>query len=114
MALVANLSIDQGSDFTSTVYVETTAGTPANLSGYTTRAQARKTYGSNTAYSFTATITDPSTGQITISMTSATTSSMKYGRYVYDVEVINQSSGEVTRVIEGQVEITPRVTRNLS
>jgi len=112
MALVANLSIDQGSDFQSVIYVETAEGTVANISGYTARGQIRKTYGSTTAYSFTAVISNPSAGQITITLDAATTSSLKYGRYVYDVEVINQSSGEVTRVIEGQVDVSPRVTRS--
>jgi uncharacterized GH25 family protein len=111
MALVGNLTIDQGSDFTTTVYVETAENTPANLSNFTARAQARKTYGSVTAYNFNAIVSNPGAGMVSISMDSATTSSMKYGRYVYDVEVINQSSGEVTRVVEGQLEITPRVTR---
>jgi hypothetical protein len=35
---------------------------------------------------------------------------MTAGRYVYDVE-ITSSGGEVTRVLEGQVEVTPEVTR---
>jgi hypothetical protein len=35
---------------------------------------------------------------------------MKAGRYVYDVE-ISSGGGTVTRVIEGQLEITPSVTR---
>jgi len=38
------------------------------------------------------------------------TNSMKAGRYVYDVE-ITSPSGEKTRVLEGQVEVTPGVTR---
>ena len=35
---------------------------------------------------------------------------MKAGRYVYDVE-ITSSAGTKTRVLEGQVEITPGVTQ---
>jgi hypothetical protein len=35
---------------------------------------------------------------------------MKFGRYVYDVE-ITSSGGTVSRVIEGQVEVMPGVTR---
>jgi len=37
---------------------------------------------------------------------------LKAGRYVYDVEILsNDSPPIVTRVIEGQIDITPRVTR---
>jgi hypothetical protein len=35
---------------------------------------------------------------------------MKYGRYLYDVEMTS-SGGAKTRVLEGQVEITPGVTQ---
>jgi hypothetical protein len=35
---------------------------------------------------------------------------MKAGRFVYDVE-ITASGGAKTRVLEGQVEITPGVTQ---
>ena len=36
---------------------------------------------------------------------------MKPGRYVYDVEIVHDVSGSVTRVVEGQMEITPGVTQ---
>ncbi len=35
---------------------------------------------------------------------------MKAGRYVYDIE-ITSGSGTKTRVLEGQLEITPGVTQ---
>jgi hypothetical protein len=35
---------------------------------------------------------------------------MKPGRYVYDVEIVD-GDGKRTRVVEGQFEITPGVTR---
>ena len=34
----------------------------------------------------------------------------KAGRYLYDIEIVSPDS-QVTRIIEGQVEITPGVTR---
>jgi len=42
-------------------------------------------------------------------LTNAQTNAMKAGRYVYDVE-ITSSGGTKTRVLEGQLEITPGVT----
>ena len=47
MAIIANLFIDQGTDFSITVDVTDAAGTALNLSGYTAAAQIRKTYASS-------------------------------------------------------------------
>jgi hypothetical protein len=110
MAIYANITVDQGSDYFSTVYVEDASGGVADLTGFTSRGQVRKTYSSLTSYDFITAIANPELGSIEISLTNSTTSSMKPGRYVYDIEVVS-SSGTVTRVIEGQLEITPSVTR---
>lgn len=110
MAVYANLTIDQGSDFTSVVNVDDANNNPADLTGYTARGQVRKTYGSTTAYDFTASITTPLEGKVVIELSNTVTGSLKPGRYVYDVEVVS-ASGTVTRVIEGQIEVTPSATR---
>ena len=81
-----------------------------NLSGYTVAAQMRKSYYSTTANSFTTTITDASAGQITMTMTSANTSGLTPGRYVYDL-LLTSGTGVKTRVIEGIVTVMPSVTR---
>ena len=70
----------------------------------------RKNYNSSTATNFTSSVTNASDGTIQITLTSTQTNSLKAGRYVYDVE-ITSSGGDVTRVIEGQLEVTPGVTR---
>jgi hypothetical protein len=111
MAVYANLTIDQGSDFFSSVSVEGANGLPFNLTGYTARGQIRRSYTSQTAYPFTALINRPGDGEIDISLGNTATSQMKPGRYVFDVEIIEGQSGERTRVVEGQVEVTPGVTR---
>ena len=46
---------------------------------------------------------------LNIGLTNTQTNAMKAGRYVYDVE-ITSSGGTKTRVLEGQIEITPGVT----
>ena len=43
-------------------------------------------------------------------MTNSTTSGIEEGIYVYDLE-ITASSGAVTRILQGQVTVTPEVTR---
>ena len=42
MAIIANIFIDQGADFSITVNVADVDGTSLNLSGYTAAAQIRK------------------------------------------------------------------------
>jgi hypothetical protein len=111
MAVYANISIDQGSDFTSNVTVEGSDGITFNLTGYTVRGQIRKTYTSSTSIAFVASIDVPSNGRITITLPAATTAAMKPGRYVYDLEIVETLTGKITRVVEGQVEVNPRVTR---
>ena len=111
MAVYANLSIDQGSDYQTTITVEGSNGLPFDLTGYTARGQIRRNYTSTTAYNFTATIPNPTEGEINIFLDHTVSAAMKAGRYLYDVEIVQTSSSDITRVIEGQVEINPRITR---
>lgn len=111
MAVFANISIDQGSDFSSVITVEGGDGLVMNLTGYSVRGQIRKTYTSLTAIDFDAEVESEDSGAILISLTNEQTRIMKPGRYVYDVEIVHDVSGSVTRVVEGQVEITPGVTQ---
>lgn len=110
MAVYANLVVDQGSSFNTTITVEEATGADTNLSGYLVRAQIRKTYTSSVAVDFEAEISDPDNGVVVIRLSPAASGALKAGRYVYDVE-IESPSEEVTRIIEGQLEVTPRVTR---
>ena len=110
MAVFANLYIDQGTTFTSTVTVEDANDNLVNITNYTTRGQIRKAYSSTTATNFTTTITDAANGAFTIELSRTLTGAFSAGRYVYDVEVISPT-GVVTRVVEGQVTVNARVTQ---
>lgn len=110
MAIYANLTVDQGSSFESTIDITDSENNPVNLTGYTFRGQIRKTYASTTSVSFTITSISPASGIINLVLSATQTSGIKAGRYLYDVEIIS-STNTVTRVIEGQIEVTPRVTR---
>lgn len=112
MAIVANLTVDQGSDFNSTITLEDTVGNALDLTSYTIRGQVRRTYSSSTSYPFTCSkLTSQGPGKIKIQLTPTQTGTMKPGRYVYDVEIVHTSGTPVIRVVEGQVTVTPRVTR---
>mgnify|MGYP003115068613 CR=1 FL=1 len=110
MAIIANIFIDQGTDYEVTIDVTDTSDNIIDLNGYSASAQIRKTYGSTTIAETFGTSITASTGKVTLSLTDTQTTGLKAGRYVYDL-VITDGSGTKTRVIEGQAIITPGVTR---
>lgn len=113
MAAVANLIIDQGATFSSDITVKDANGNAFNLTGYTAEAKMAKGYASTrTRTTMTATIaSDPTTGVVALSLTPAETTALDAPeRYLYDVEITQTSSGDVTRVIEGIITVRPNVT----
>lgn len=105
MASLSNLYIDQGSDYQVTITVD-----DMDLTGYTVKAQMRKSYGSSTAYNFDGDVSDGPAGQLTLSLLADDSSEMPAGRYLYDVEVTS-SGGTKTRVVEGLVILNPQITQ---
>jgi len=110
MATIANLQIDQGADFTTTINLDNTDGTDFDLTGYTVKSQMAKTYASSTKTTITAAISNASAGEITLTLTNTQTTALSAGRFVYDVEITQTSGGAKTRVIEGQITVHPQVT----
>lgn len=109
MATISNLYIDQGTNFSSIINVSNDDGSAFDLTGYTVKAQIRKTYTSSTAIDFTTSI--PGTGEIQIALDNSVTVAMKAGRYVYDVIISNASLSNTLRVAEGILTINPGVSR---
>ncbi len=110
MATKANLVVDQGATFSTSVSIVDDADIPFDLSEYTGAAQLRKHYTSSNATSFTVSLAG-NTGVISLSLTSSQSANLVAGRYVYDVEITNTSTNTVSRVVEGIVTVTPNVTR---
>lgn len=110
MAQTSNLFVDQGSDYSSIVTVASGSGAPLNLQGFTVKSQMRKSYGSSTAYSFTAEVYDAATGRIRIRLSAAQSEGIPTGRYLYDVEITSSANAK-KRVVEGIVTVTPQITQ---
>jgi hypothetical protein len=106
MAIKANITIDQGTDYTITFNVTDNNGNDIDFTGYTGEAQFRKHYTSNTAYAFDVTVAN---GAITFLANSVLTSSVSPGRYVYDC-VLTDGDGLVSRLVEGIVTVSPSVS----
>ena len=109
MATKANLVIDQGTNFSTTISIANMDDEAIDLTGYSAVAQIRKHHSSSNSVSFGVSI-DAALGDLTLSLTPTQTNAMVPGRYVYDVEVTD-SSNVVSRIVEGLVTITPSVTR---
>jgi len=108
MATKANIVIDQGTTFSTTINLTDDDDAPINLTGYIGRSKMKKHYTSSNSYSFAVSV-GGSTGVLTLSLSATQTSNIVPGRYVYDVELIDPSN-VVSRIVEGIVTVTPEVT----
>ena len=105
-----NFTIEQGSTFNREITVQENSQA-LNLTGYSARMQMRSTHDSSTiALTFTASVSNAAQGKIQLSASATNTAAVEEGMYVYDLEIESGSSG-VTRLLEGQVTVTPEVTR---
>ena len=106
-----NFTIEQGATFDRQITVQENSQA-LNLTGYSSRMQMRSTHDSSSiALTVTATIASPaSQGKINLTAQASATAAVEEGIYVYDLE-IESSAGSVTRILEGQVTVTPEVTR---
>ena len=107
MATKANIVIDQGTTFNTTITLTDEGGNLLDLSAYTGESQLRKWYTSSNAINFGITLVN---GVVNLSMAANTTATLSAGRYVYDV-ILTDGSNNVTRVVEGIVTVTPRVSK---
>jgi len=110
MPSIANLTLDAGASFSSNVDVTLADNSPYDLTNYTVQANMSKGYArTQNRIPFNIT-TGNIEGIITISLTPEQTIELEEGRYVYDVQITNTISGEVTRVIEGIITVNPSVS----
>lgn len=110
MAAVSNLAIDQGTTYSVTIAVTDGTGSARDLSTYTGRAQMRRSYYTNSNTAFTVSINNPAEGEVVLSLTNTQTSALKAGRYVYDLELVSNTS-TVERIVEGIVTVYPEATK---
>ena len=106
-----NLVIDQGSDFSLDMVIKQ-SGTALNLANYSGRAQLRTSVSASSASaSFSVTVTNAANGALKMQLPAATSSGISAGQYVYDLEIFTANDSIVKRIIQGDVTLTPEVTR---
>lgn len=111
-----DLEIDQGADIAIQLELVNRNGSVKDLTNHTVAAKMKKTYNSDSAdtTTFTSSVTDAAGGVITLALTNAQTNALNAGRYVYDVEISfvdSDSNTIVERILEGNIQVTPSVTR---
>lgn len=110
-----NMVCDQGTTFTLTFTIKTD-GTPWSLVGnYTAKMQVRSFLNADTVLvelnTTNGRITFGASGQVTLTLSAATTTDIIAGRHTYDLEFTNTGDGTVTRILEGKFVVRGEVTR---
>jgi hypothetical protein len=118
MAQYEDLTIDQGADVAVELALFDKDGSVKDLTGYSASAKMKRSYNadSDNTQAFTTFIdTDaPENGVLVLELSNTATDTLKAGRWVYDVEISYvDSDGDsiIERVLEGNIQVTPSVTR---
>lgn len=109
MAIKANITVDQGATYSTSLNLTDDNGNPLDLTTYTAAAQMRKHYTSSNAINFVVS-TSGNTGILTLALSANTTANIASGRYMYDVE-LTDSDNTISRIVEGIVTVNPNITR---
>lgn len=113
MALYANLFAHQGADFRTPIRLKDEFSDPVDLTDYVVKGQIRRTFTSSTAWDFDIILDDVAGGFIVAILRASTSSTMKPGRYVYDIYGKSTSGHDTFKIQEGMIEISPRVTQSI-
>lgn len=107
-----NLTIDQGSDFLTFFILKNADGTNRNLTGFQARASMRPSVESSIVHNFACGVTSPGTdGKVVMSLSAVRSRDIPAGIYAYDVEIFNEGTGSVERIMNGKATLTREVTR---
>lgn len=108
MAHKINIIMDQGSTFIATFKVVYPNNYGIDLTSYSANAWMKKSYTANTHYEFS--VNTFSNGVVALTMSANATANIDAGRYFYDLDVADYA-GNISRLIEGIVTVTPEVTK---
>jgi hypothetical protein len=106
-----DIFVERGSTYDTQITLNDDNGDPLNLTNHAVKGQAKKSYYANsTTVTFDTAIVDATNGVIELAMSANVTIDLPPGKLVYDVYVKDSANNIVTRVLEGQVFVSPNVT----
>jgi hypothetical protein len=105
-----NIAIVRGDTVTVVVTITSNGTTPINITGRTYSSMVRMDYDSSTpSATFTCVVTNGAAGEVTLSLSAASTALMTPYTYVWDLQ--ENASGVISTLLAGQFVILPDVTR---
>jgi len=110
MAFIANLYVEAGATFSRTITYTNDDGTLFDLTDYTAELQVRETVSSASAILTKVPTIDVEDATISWTFSAAETATLTAEKYVYGLE-LTKSDGTVTRLVEGDLTVSPEVVR---
>lgn len=105
-----DLVLYRGDYFSMNVTLKDSGGTPINLTGYSAQSSIRTSFDSPTSYDATVSISNPTTGVVTVKFPSLVTVDLEPGDYIWDFQV-TEPSGDKRTYLAGDVKVYGEVTK---
>ena len=110
MAAIHNMVIEKGSDFSKELNI-TSDDASFDFTEHDYKASIRRDQDDTTAMA-TFVIVESNAGQlVTLTLSETVTAGMTAGHAFWDLLQINSTSGDRQRILEGEVVVSPRTTR---
>jgi hypothetical protein len=116
MAGIKNFKVDASTNFTFTLIYKDPQGDPIDLTQYRAKMDVAEKPGSKKVLASCdctesgGIVITPLEGRISVNFDKDKTKKFHYPKSAYDLVIINIANGEVTRLIEGWLEISRAVT----
>ena len=107
MAISRNILLYQGANATVQTEVFDANNVAVDLTSYTVTGKAKKHWGSANVYTFTC--TGSANGLISCTLDANTMGSLDAGRYVYDIDITQNSTNTTIRIQHGLMTVKPNV-----
>ncbi|SVB55209.1 uncharacterized protein METZ01_LOCUS208063 [marine metagenome] len=109
-----NQNLNAGEDWTASLVLATGAGVARDLTGCTFTSQVRRHYKSVSPKEIIAVSVENSTaGQMGLALTNVQTSNLKYGKYLYDIEMLNAPK-LIVSLAQGAYDVGETITGGTS
>ena len=111
-----DIIVDQGATLLRSIALKNSAKKPITINGYTARMQVREKTSSTTVVLLLTTENggieiSGISGSLLIIASPSQTSALDAGKYAYDLEIEELSTGIVTKIVQGNLVVRPEVTR---